>query len=811
MVLSVLTRTTTRLVAVWLPACMTLYFSPTLDAAENEVNADYQVKIVRTTHGVPHITADDYGSLGYGEGYAAAEDHLCNICDAVITARGEQSLYFGAGDKNENVIGDVVHRALRLHDKSTEIFSQLPEENQRWIEGYARGFNRYLKDNEVTSWCKGDKFVGQITAVDLLCRMLTATQTLPRAAAMIVGAKPPGQVDGDSTAVPTVSPDLIAADAQQLVTSELGSNGWAIGKDRSANGRGMLLANPHFPWNGTDRFWEKHLTVPGKMDIYGAGLVGIPGVTIGFNENVAWTHTVSNSKRFVIYKLTLVDGDPTSYLYDGQPRKMEGRRVTIPIDSGDGKTINKQQTVWFSHYGPMIVMPGLSWTEQTAYTLRAANLENYYALDQWKEMAIARGMDDLIESHRKWNAMPWVNTIATSRDGRAVYLDNSSVGNLSDEAIEIWQDRMKSDFMTKVVFERSEMMLVDGSDSRFEWQVDPSTKIKGVVPFDKKPRIERSDFVFNSNDSYWLTNPHQPLSGYSPLYGRVGSPRSLRTRMNARMLTDTTPSGPSGDDGRFTVDEIKAALFANQSLAAQMLRDELVAACQGTDTVDLDGKQVDLREACQVIARYNGQLDLDSKGAVLFREWITQYTIEDTQDKGPLFAIPFDPQDPINTPRGLNDKQKAVQRLARASEILDRAGLPLDSSLAEAQFAYRSGVPISIPGGNRHEGVANLMLAGTGDWRGYQVGATRIDGSATLTNKGYPVIHGTSFLLCVSFTDDGPHAEGLLAYSQSGDPTSPHYTDQTQMFAKEQLRPVLFRQDEIANNTLSTKVLTAPR
>ena len=146
------------------------------------------------------------------------------------------------------MIGDVVHRALGFPEKSKELFHQLPEEVQQWLEGYAAGFNRYLKENKVTSWCKGDEFIGEITAVNLLCRMLTATQTLPRAASMIAAAKPPGAASDDSAAVPSVSPELIAGDARELAKSELGSNGWAIGKDRSANGRGILLANPHFPW-----------------------------------------------------------------------------------------------------------------------------------------------------------------------------------------------------------------------------------------------------------------------------------------------------------------------------------------------------------------------------------------------------------------------------------------------------------------------------------------------------------------------------------------------------------------------------------
>ena len=54
----------------------------------------------------------------------------------------------------------------------------------------------------------------------------------------------------------------------------------------------MVLANPHFPWRGTERFWMAQLDVPGQYDVEGGTLMGFPLVGIGFNRNIAWTHTV---------------------------------------------------------------------------------------------------------------------------------------------------------------------------------------------------------------------------------------------------------------------------------------------------------------------------------------------------------------------------------------------------------------------------------------------------------------------------------------------------------------------------------------
>jgi acyl-homoserine-lactone acylase len=71
-----------------------------------------------------------------------------------------------------------------------------------------------------------------------------------------------------------------AADAMReagLLDSPLGSNAWAFGKDTTANGSGLLLGNPHFPWAGVNRFWQVHLTMPGNLDVMGVGIGSFPG------------------------------------------------------------------------------------------------------------------------------------------------------------------------------------------------------------------------------------------------------------------------------------------------------------------------------------------------------------------------------------------------------------------------------------------------------------------------------------------------------------------------------------------------------
>ena len=99
----------------------------------------------------------------------------------------------------------------------------------------------------------------------------------------------------------------------------------------------MLLGNPHFPWDGPERFYQAHLTIPGEINVAGASLFGAPIINIGHTDNFAWSHTVSTAYRFTPFELKLVPGDPHHYLYNGQPRAMIADNVTVQVRNPDAR------------------------------------------------------------------------------------------------------------------------------------------------------------------------------------------------------------------------------------------------------------------------------------------------------------------------------------------------------------------------------------------------------------------------------------------------------------------------------------------
>ena len=93
--------------------------------------------------------------------------------------------------------------------------------------------------------------------------------------------------------------------------------------------------------------------------------------------------------------------------------------------------------------------------------------------------------------------------------------------------------------------------LVPGNLKLFEPQ--------GVVPFEQAPQLSRTDYVQNSNDSYWVTNLEQPLVGFAAQYGDVHQPLSLRTRMGLKLIKEG-----GGEDSKFDLAELENALVGNR-------------------------------------------------------------------------------------------------------------------------------------------------------------------------------------------------------------------------------------------------------
>lgn len=769
----------------------------------------YEATVWRTSYGIPHIVAQDLGSLAFGQGYAFAQDHVCLLADQVLKVRAERARYLGPGPDGALLGSDFAYRLLDLPGRAKEAFPRQPPDVQAMIRGYAAGYNRYLSETgraNLPALCANAEWVRPIDEIDLLAYFMGLAITggsFPFLPAML-NAHPPG-----THAALLGSPASRTLD--MLRQAAVASNGWAIGAERSANGHGMLLANPHFPWEGELRLWENHLVIPGQLDVYGASLLGLPGVQVGFNEDVAWTHTFTHGAQSTLYLLRLAPGNPTHYLFDGKERAMEARELAIQVRQPDGTLQEARHTFYLSHHGPIISLPGFEWSATTAIAIKDPNLGNSAMVAQYLGMMRARSLAEFQQVFATVQGAPFVNTLAVDRAGTAWYINSASTPNLSAEASRQWEQVVRNPAPTpQRIFYHDigvPLWLFDGSTSQTEWVPEPGARSPGLIPYARAPKQTRRDFLFNANNPHWLANPAALLEGYSPQYGLEKEAVSPRARLNATMLTEVREGGASGPDGKFTREELEAALFSNRGFTAELLRDQVVQRCRGKTTGTVNGQAVDITRACAVLAAWDGRYNLDSVGPVVWRELLGTYVyLNDIHEGGELFATPFSPADPVGTPHTLkpapaSGSDPVLDRLAQAVVKLGQAGIPVDGPLGKAQFFPRGEQRTPIHGGGERDAVLNLVTYEglNSSLQPQTPQGTLVDPATILTSTGYVINTGSTFMLTLAFTERGVDAAALLVYSESEDPRSPHHDDQMKLYVDRKLRKVVFSMDEVTH------------
>ncbi|WNF52917.1 acylase [Pseudomonas sp. SG20052] len=742
-----------------------------LSLAANARNAPEQASadIRRTSFGVPHIRAENERGLGYGIGYAYAQDNLCLLANEIVTVNGERSRYFGPDqltvEERENQVSDLFFAWLNTPEAVAGFWKAQTQPVRDLVEGYVAGYNRSLTERRaqgLPQQCQGE-WVRDITSQDLvkLTRRLLVEGGVGQFAEALAGATPPKAV---AQAAGEGSSFQLAATRMQRFALDRGSNAVAVGSERSFNGRGMLLANPHFPWIGGMRFYQMHLTIPGKLDVMGAALPGLPMINIGFNQHLAWTHTVDTSKHFTLYRLQLDPKDSTRYLLDGQSLPMNKQTVTVNVKQPDGQTKAVSHVVYSSQFGPIVQWPGkLDWDNQYAYSLRDANLENDRVLQQWYAMNQASSLKDLQASVHKIQGIPWVNTLAVDDQGQTLYMNLSVVPNVSADKLAKCSDPRVG----------LQLIVLDGSNSACAWDIDPNAAQKGIYAADKLPQLQRRDYVQHSNDSAWMANPAQPLTGFSPLISQEGQPLGLRSRFALDRLSTLIQAGP------VSAADLQRMVMDDQVYQAGQVMPDLLQFCAN----DLGADAATLAPMCASLKTWDRSANLDSGlGFVHF-----QNVMEPLQQVPDIWRVAFDPKDPQHTPRGLAlDNSQVTQAIREAMlasvEQVEKLGLKDDSRWGDIQVVSSGGQQTPIHGGPGTLGVYNAIQS-----------VPRTDGKLE-------VISGTSYLQVVTFDDKGPHAQGLLAFSLSSDPTSKYSRDQTVAFSKKQLSPLPFTEQQITSD-----------
>lgn len=716
-----------------------------------------RVDILWDTWGIPHVYAKDETALFWAFGWAQAASHANLLLRLYGQARGRAAEYWGENWRDS----DVWVHTTGIPGRAKEWLERQDPYSKAYLDAFAEGINAYAGANP-DSIDATVAVVLPVSAEDVLAHWQRVINfTFVTSAAGIDGAlatwqrAAPGDGEGDTEPGPVSGepvqrpvPDRPAADGAMRLTLArpslgpvgdalvertgpepvAGSNGWAVAPSRSSSGNALLLANPHLPWGDLFTWFEAHLVLP-DMDAYGAALVGAPLLGIAFNENLGWTHTVNTIDAADLYELHL---SGRGYMWNGRERPFDMQEIRLSVRQSDGTLRSESITVMRSVHGPVVARRG-----NRALALRVAGLDAAGSLHQTMGMLKAANMGQF-EAALSNLQIPMFTVLYADRDGHILHVFNGRVPARADGDWRTWSGIVNGD--------------------------TPETLWTEVHAYGDLPRAvdPGTGWLQNANDPPWTTTFPSPLQpdDYVP-YMAPQTPLAFRPQRSARMLAE---------DSAITFAELIAYKHSTRVESADHILEDLVLAARthGSDRA---------RRAAQVLEAWDRSADADSRGAILWTEFLRRFLQRRWPDGSP-YDVPWMSTAPFSTPDGLADAEAAAQVLDSAAEAIEGQYGALDIAWGEVHRLRRDGVDLPASGGPGG------------------IGVFRVFGFADAGDGKRVVTSGDSFVAAVEF---GPtvRAAALLAYGNSSQPGSPHRTDQLPLLARGELRPVWFTRSEI--------------
>ena len=763
-------------------------------AKASVVNLKGDVKVVYDDRNVPHIFASTEDDAYRALGYVVARDRLFQMYVQTLAATGRLSELAGA-------------RALPL-DRETRGLG-LPRSAERKMAAagdtagfmkvavaYADGVNAYVDQMSASEMPLEFRLVGKtppkwtpIDSYHLLNRMgytlaYLAVETERAAASSRIGGQaaealfpdntpiqepiqPNGQhaprFDFHALPVPgapdTSAASLVAATSAFLPSSVLAranaddepssfaSNNWAVSPSRSATGHALLAGDPHLDLSLPSIWYEAHLVVPGKLDVYGVTIPGAPAIVIGFNRDVAWTFT-NTGADVVDYYAETVDNDvlPTKYKLDGTWRPLETRYEDYRGPLGN---VIQRDTLRFTHRGPMRRV-GAKWVSMRWTVLESANeVTAFYGTSHARS---AREVEDIMAQSYM---APAQNMLAADRGGHIAIQSTGKFPIRSGDGRGVG--------------------LRDGSLSASDW--------RGMLPQAEYPQ------GYDPAQGYLASANQQPIDPRvaKGWWGGLYDPwRAMR--INTLLRNDSAVTTDAMR--RFQTDpgSARADLFVPAFLdAAQRVLQH------GSNNVNMEV----LTTARKLLAQWDRRYTRDNTRAVLFEEAM-RGLVNRTWDE---LAVEPGSNRRVATPSAavlaeLLSDSASVWWDDRSTPQVEHRDEILAASLASAYLTVRNRYGDADAGNWRWDRIRfaniNHLL------RLPALSALNIPvqgGTSTLAPSSGTGTQGPSWRMVVEL---GPELQAWATYpgGQSGNPASSRYKDRIPMWTRGELEPIHFPRDE---------------
>jgi len=521
--------------------------------------------------GVPHVRGNSEADVYYAYGWAQMRAHGNTILQLYGQSRGRASEYWGG---TQNLEKDRIARKLEIPTRAVSWLEVQSKEMKRNLISFVAGMNDFCHKNP-DHIRPENKIVLPIQTADPLSQLQMSYH-------LAVGG--------------------FALQPQAAQWRSAGSNAWAIAPKKSASGKAMLMMQPHPPWADEYLFFEAHLAGP-RLNIYGIGLLGVPAIAMGFNEDLGWGMTFNQADAMDLIEIETC-GD--EYLIGGQWRKLAIREETISVKGSASETIR----VKTSEYGHIVEEKG-----NKALALRLSGFDRPHLLKQFSDMAHSKNLKSF-QTAVSQQQLPLQNIIYADRAGKILYLYNGIIPRRPGGAWSDWAGIIPASTAGALVTDHL-------TYAELPKLINPS-----------------SGFIANSNNDPWTsTYPFELNPKNYPNYVTDTPFKNfdLRSQRSIKLLTKSE---------KLSFEQLVELQSSTYSELADRTVGELIEFGERSNN-DL------ARQAATVLKNWDRKLEERSAGAVLFANWYF------AARRGKIFEKAFSNEDPLNTPNTLTNEAKA--------------------------------------------------------------------------------------------------------------------------------------------------------
>lgn len=350
------------------------------------------IDIVRDQWGVPHVFGKTDAEVAYGFGWVQAEDDFKTMQTMLLPLRGLAGEVLGKDGAALDVMAHLVE-AKRVVDEKYE--KDISDSFKTYLDAYATAINKYA----------------ELHPEEVLHKKLFPLDSKDIVQGFVLGLSLMSHVHKEIIKLLENKVEPISFPQPQ------GSNGFAISKKRTTDGKTYLALNSHQPLEGPYSWYEAHLHSEEGLNFMGANFVGSPVLTIGTNENLGWGHTLSYADFSDVYQLEMHPENKMQYKFDGKWETLEKFDKKLKVKLMGFLKIGIKKKFFKSKYGITFK------TDKGFFSLRFTSNKDIRAAEQWYEMGKSSNLKEFKKA-LDMQGLNSMNIVYGDKEDHIYYLSN---------------------------------------------------------------------------------------------------------------------------------------------------------------------------------------------------------------------------------------------------------------------------------------------------------------------------------------------------------------------------------------------------